>query len=244
MVCSYVYQGLVRNYGIFREPGVYQMYLVMALVLQLLVVKQNSLWRYIILVAAIATTISTTGYIALAFFLMLFVVNKEGLSNNKRLLFISLIVISVLILASTTTLFSMSSEYEYISVFGKLGNMNRNTTSARLASITENIRIACEHPIFGAGIEGIDRLFPLYALQKYGRPGTNTNTVLIQFASHGILYGLLWCYGNVQFCRKLNKQRWVWVFAILLILYIGENLTYSGFASLFLMYGISKGNTI
>ncbi len=249
VVPSYSYQGFIRNFGLFREPGVYQMYLIMALLLQLFVVKTNMLFRYIIFVITIITTMSTTGYIALAFFLILFVLNSEGLSKSKRIIFIIILALGIIIIGSTTTIFSLSSENQYISVFGKLTNSNRNTTIARMASITENIRIALKYPFLGSGISRLDELFPLYSLMRYGKVASNTNTITIQFATHGLIYGILWGLGIIKFTKKLNKRYWAVILIIIIILYIGENLTYSGFASIFLMYGISsnmnkKGDSI
>lgn len=239
VVPDHMYQGVVRNFGVFREPGVYQMYLNMALLLQLFVLKSNNFRRYIVYIAAVISTLSTTGYIAVAIFVIALIINSEGLSTQKRILLILLLCMAFGILASTTTIFSLDSEDQYVSVFGKLTNSNQASTSARLASITENARIAFEYPLFGVGLGKLDSLFSQYSFMTYGKVSTNTNTTMIQFASHGILFGGIWCYANLMFCKKLSHKYWWIAVCILVILYVGENLTFSGFSNLVLAYGIS-----
>lgn len=239
------YSKYIRNYGIFREPGVYQMYLIMALIFQNFVPKENSLFTYVILIFAVITTMSTTGYIALAIVLFLIFTNDRGLSYKRKSLLLFMVFAGILILLFYTDIFSLSSEKMYDSVFGKLRYIGRSTTIARFGSITENIKITFENPLFGAGITSLDALFPQYTAERYGISSVhNTNTFLIQFASHGIIYGLLWVFVYLRFSLVLNRKNALIIFLIILILYIGENLTYSGFASLFLAYGMGSKNKL
>lgn len=82
---SPIQNGIVRNYGIFREPGVYQMFLIMAILMYLYRYDEIKNYKLIIYITAIIFTYSTTGYIALALVLILYTI-KEGVSiqNNKK----------------------------------------------------------------------------------------------------------------------------------------------------------------
>ncbi len=237
------YSTTLRNYGIFREPGIYQMFLIMALLFQMFVVKKDSLMRYLIYIAAILTTLSTTGYIALGVVFLMFLVNSGGLSRGKKYVLIIIFVVAFLLLFLFTDIFSfkMGSGYSD-SIFNKLVNPEDSSSGvARFASVTENIRIAFESHIFGVGLTTLSEKFPLYALAEYGRITThNTNTLLIQFATHGFLYGSVWLWSYWHFAKRLNAKLSIFVFAIIVILYMGENLTFSGFSSLFLMYGVTS----
>lgn len=237
----YFYSNFVRNQSIFREPGVYQMYLIMALLFQIYVTKSKSLIRYAVYIAAVITTMSTTGYIALAITLLALIFASQSLSNNKKIFVIFLLLFAFFMLFRFTSIFSIASEDQYNSVFGKLGSQGRSTTTARFASVTENLRMFIEKPLFGVGLTYLSDNFPLYAFNNYGFSTIhNTNTFLIQFASHGLLYGLMWIYAYWQFAKKLSQKYRLIVFLIIAVLYVGENLTYSGFSSLFLIYGIDK----
>ena len=55
-----------RNYGPFWEPGVYQGYLIVALMLCLFYKKKQNPWEILLYCVAILTTYSTTGIMALA----------------------------------------------------------------------------------------------------------------------------------------------------------------------------------
>lgn len=236
---------LLRNYGIFREPGVYQMFLIMALLFQMYIIRTNSLLRYIVYIAAIITTMSTTGYIALGVVMFLFIFNQKDLATSKRIILILLVLICVVLLTHYTNIFSLSLDDARSSVFVKLKNENSASRVARFASITENLRMALEKPFLGVGLTALGDKFPTYAKLHYGiRTVHNTNTVLIQFAAHGLLYGFLWCIAYWKFARTINKKYCLIVFITIIILYIGENLTFSGFASLFLMYGITSEGSL
>jgi hypothetical protein len=55
-----------RNCGFFGEPGMFAGYLILAMVLALVERQRIGPWRWLVLVAALLSTQSTTGYVALA----------------------------------------------------------------------------------------------------------------------------------------------------------------------------------
>ena len=229
----------LRNYGIFREPGVYQMYVIVALLFTIANEQKSEIKKVIVLVVTVITTVSTTGYIALAVVILIYLRKKTNVTKNQKKIIMMVVSLGVLYLLTNTNLFSFDKEHQYESVFYKLTDITRWTTIARFASVTENIRIMLIKPIFGVGLAELDRLFPMLALENYGFASThNTNTFLIQFAAHGVVYGTLYIWGYVKFAKRLAGSRdWLLYFFVFVILFMGENLTFSGFASLMLMSG-------
>lgn len=229
-----------RNYSFFREPGVYQMFLIIALVFQLGVLNNASVKKILVYIAAIITTMSTTGYISLLFLVILFVVRRRG--NNigayKKVFFILILALIVAICIYPEVVLNMVD-----TVFSKLSNLARLTTIARFGSITENFRIFKENILLGAGLTRLDELFPLYCYEAYGKINTNnTNIIMIQFASHGLFYGLLFCYGLYGFCKKLSKNTIELVlFGLAMVsMYCGENLTFSVLPYIIFCFGVKQ----
>ena len=194
-------------------------------------------------IIAILTTMSTTGYIALAIILLLMVFNKDIVSNFAGRILLICLTVGLIGLSLFTSAFSLVAEDSATSVFAKLFDLNSKSTISRYASITENIRIVGLNPFAGVGLTNLAELFPEYSYMTYGYATVhNTNTILIQFASHGIIYGIMWCFAYWKFAKIISKKKAIWIAIVFLILYIGENLTYSGFSNLFLMYGLVGSN--
>lgn len=234
---TYSYRNVIRNYGIFREPGVYQMYLIMAVLFQTYVLNDRKVLNYIILFGTIFTTLSTTGYIAMLVCFILILKKRDLLNNNKKFVFLAIGIFVVAYLFLNTDLLSFS-ETGVTSVFGKLFDSQRRTTVSRFASIVVNLKMFAQNPIFGIGLTRIDNQFPEYTYSLFGvYTPHNTNTIFIQFAAHGFIYGCIWVYAFYRASKQISLNNYLYVFLVLMILFFTENLTYSGFASLFLAYG-------
>lgn len=164
----------------------------------------------------------------------------------KRVLFTFIILSAILIVFLNTEQFNL-----YInSVFGKLEDFSHRSTAARFASITVNIRVFFENPLLGIGFNNLAEVFPYYALQRTGfLVEDNTNMILIQFASHGLIYGSLWVLGYWKTSRKMaynlkkKNSKSALFFIVFMILFVGANLTWGFITYVLLFYGyISYSN--
>jgi len=241
MIPNYGYDGvLIRNWGVFREPGVYQMYLIFALLLQLFVFPRVNIKSSIIYVIAILTTYSTTGYIVLTVLFMAFFMNKSKNQHKERIVLVFVLLTLILgIMLFCSDIVSM----RWNSVFSKLSDASHGSTAARIASVTVNIRLFFENPLFGVGFNNLQDEFPHLALAHTGvMARDNTNTILIQFAAHGLLYGLIWIYGYWRLCRRLSKNtiKALVFFVVFLLLFIGENLSWGFLSYVLLFYGLNR----
>lgn len=232
-----VSKNLLRNYGIFREPGVYQMFLVVALVFELYSAKVK-ISHLIIYILAIVLTFSTTGYIALMFGLMLFFVKKNDslAEKNKKYVMLFFVLLGFLYMSFCTDLLSAEGM-----VFNKLFNMKRNTMIARFSSVFANLEIWKESPIFGAGLIKVDKMFPILSYQLYGKAiSHNTNTLLCELATYGGIYTAILIYGYVKLSCAMsdrNLERLL-ILIIIGILSCGEKLTFSPIIYILLFYGL------
>ena len=73
---------MVRNFGLFREPGVYQMYIILALIIQLFIFSKPNLKITIMYILVLISTFSTTGYIALLLLLGTYMVKRNKNRND------------------------------------------------------------------------------------------------------------------------------------------------------------------
>lgn len=228
----------VRNYGIFREPGVFQMYISIALIFLIYYSNEFSLKKFVVLILSIILTFSTTGYIALFAIICLYFINnrtKYTISSKNKLLVIIFMLVGIAYVTTKTDLLSSEGM-----VFDKLSNTERHTTLARMSSVTSNIKMWEESPLLGVGLQKAEDLFPILSLKDYGFASQhNTNTFLAELATFGLFYFLLFFFGIIFISKYigLKTTERCLIFTVLLILSIGEKLTFSPFFFLMVFYG-------
>ena len=234
--------GFARNFGVFREPGVFQMFLIIGLLFQMFVLIKPNIKVQILYIVALVTTFSTTGYIALIFVSILYLIKKnrsKGEKHSKAIVIICLSLIFIYLLLFTDFIF----KEEYGSVFGKLANTNNSTSFvARLASVVVNLRLFLNSPILGVGVTNVDTQFAPLAQSILGIYTIhNTNTVLWQLAAYGSIFTSLWIYGIYKLCWVMGggKIEVLLLFIILNVLLVGENLAYSLITNILVFYGLS-----
>ncbi len=228
-----------RNNGFFREPGVYHMYLNLALVFHLYFSEKVSYKRVLVFIITIITTLSTTGFICLAGIGLMIVLKQ--LNNNgsvwNKVLVIGVSILLVLVLYSYTDLLSAEGV-----VFGKIGNEENDSYIARAASITTNISIWQQNPFLGGSLR-VNDIFESITYNVYGI-GTehNTNTLLCELAMWGIFYFIIMMMGLFRFSFMIGKSKLEGVLFLIIILAmsVGERLIFSPFFYMLVFYGLSN----
>lgn len=197
-----------RNFGIFREPGVYQYFLILALLLHNYVLTWDKQWKFwavnVILVVTALTTFSTNGVVE-AGLLVLVVFFDKKLYKDKKIL-ISAIVLAILAVAGVTLIILRGGDLAFTlkQMFAKLYTLNRSS-SARLDAIVVDIGFFVRNPIFGERIAVV-----LEAVEH------NTTSTMLMFAMFGILGGGLHLASWVAL--TWDKERKVWVNVSLLVI--------------------------
>ena len=133
--------GTYRNCGAFWEPGAYAVFLVIAMIFHYLESKTISDKKSIVLLLALLSTVSTTGFIALGAYMLLFLGNRVA-PLYKLILFPSFFV--AIILAFTTLNFLGEKITEQLDV----EHTHHNT---RFKSGVIDFRDWLENPILGLG---------------------------------------------------------------------------------------------
>jgi hypothetical protein len=229
----------LRNTGLFREPGVFQIFLNLALAFHLFCSNRANIKKVIIYVVAIITTTSTTGFIALALLFCAYLVYKNpNIKKNS----VTWVLLVITIIVSILFYFGISDKLDYS--LNKLSDITNPSTISRVGSIYANVDIWMDYPIFGIGASEIINEFPMRVMNQIGVYAVdNTNTILFMFACYGIFIGLIFFVGCWLMCRSLVKQRIVVniLFIFLFVIYSGENLWYSYTPYILMMYGFQRG---
>lgn len=233
----------LRNYGLFREPGVYQMFLLIGLIFHVYFSNRVKVSKILVYILAIVLTFSTTGYLALVVFfvLYLFKENHSYVERKKKNFVLCILCLSMLIIATQTDILSADGI-----VFDKFSNIKRTTTIARLASVFANLKIWMQHPLFGGGLTEINAEFPRIAYEMYGKAVThNTNTLLCELSTFGVIYTVLLMCGYLKFSKLITakKSQRALILLIVFILSCGEKLTFSPIIYVLAFYGIDRKNT-
>lgn len=173
------YYVMHRNSGIFWEPGAFQGFLNIAL---LFATRKNrahaSKWQFIILVLAVFTTMSTTGYMVLGCILLLRhkVILKTVLSKIKK----EELKWMLLVAGSAIIIVVFSS--------GTIWNKFQNTNSSfaiRNNDTVQGVELFLEKPVFGWGItEELNEEMVTRQLE------VNSNGLLAVLFSFGGMFGM------------------------------------------------------
>lgn len=167
-----------RNFGCFREPGMFQVHLNLALIYELFSEK-ISLKRVILLCGAVVTTFSSAGFITTAIILLAFMWNKNDLNKSvkKKITFLSIISIALIIYLYINGYFG-----HYGTVFQKFLEFSGNGSAfERMNAVNLALKTIGNNPLLGTGWGNWANTFL--------SSGILTCTPLNWFAIYGVLYG-------------------------------------------------------
>lgn len=183
-----------RSVGIFREPGLYQMYIIISyFALDFVNVRYQQLFRALLL-ASLFLTVSTAGY---AIFLAC-MIYKQLVVNRRNYLYRFVVVVAGIILLIL---------FANVPWFGLLDKMERNI--GRTTGVIESFQLLAASPVVGYGVVGgaMDR--------QYGV------SLLASVHSLGIiglgLYAALTLYAIRHNYTRQTLVLWLPLFATLLV---------------------------
>ena len=240
-------EGSLRNMGIFREPGVYMIYLNIALIFTLFYENKLNKKYVLIFLICIITTASTAGIIVSGILLSsLFLASNNSFSKKeKRILLLIPILFGI---------FYIINQEQSDLVFNKLSedSVANVSTMARVASLFVPLKIlfiSFFTFIFGSGLTNFSILFEEQSRIMFGLPftadGTATNTFMNKFATYGFLFGTIYLVGFYNFCKKtLPKQplKKLIFFVLFLMMFSNEDLRNSFLFNMIFFYGMLGGH--
>lgn len=230
-----------RNAAIFREPGVFMIFINIAFLFDIYCHKKIDIKKLAIYTISIFSTFSTAGYIIFLVLVFIYFV-KNGFSF-KRLL--------PLLLFGLVILYFVSSENLMTNVFGKFENgEDSHSVLGRISSIYIPLNIMIEHPFFGVGTEMFRAAYIKQGLEIFHMEidpqGLATNTIF----NIGAIFGLVFFIGSIIGLYKLsnhfsdNKIHQFFIFISFLFMFSNESMVYSYIFILMLTYGFKRTNLI
>ena len=229
---------MFRNLGFAREPGVFQAFIAVALLIQISNAFKTNYYKVFLYLVTMITTFSTTGFIATIIWVFLFLY-EENQFKTKKYAFI-FVLISVAFILMYFNLFAL---IDSMSVMSKLSRTSGYSTVSRYTSIVTNLYICFYHPLFGVGIQRIAEISPSLSFRFFGvYAESNTNTVFYHFGTQGVLYATLWVIPYVCFAKKFFDRNISRILGglVLLLICFGELFCYSGFFYLLIFYSLKK----
>lgn len=222
-----------RNFGIFREPGVYQFFLLLGLYLNHYHVQwknEGVRWLYSVLLAVtMLSTYSIGGFAELGLFVVFVYLDKKyyrskvGCWLGIGCVAAAMAVVAAVIVESTKPGFVLSPLYELYDMFIRLTTPSESSVDRGSALITD-LRMFLDHPLLGSKIAPVLH-------------GTNHNTssTLILFAIVGVVGGVVHLASWVILLWK--KERNIFGNLVLLVIFLmsfnTQNLTADVFFWLF-----------
>lgn len=200
-----------RNISIFFEPAVYQGFLNAAMFMIFYVPALATIRfrrsRIAILVVALATTFSTTGYLVFFVLMAMVLTNKALVSRSTLLGIIAFGIVFTVLFAGTLR----ETMVDKLSLFFSGSSLEEGIELRRKFDVLADIEIFSEN-VWGTGFERYQEEFAERSL-GFARPGDlagSSNGITKIFAVYGVLFGLV-LYGTFAafFVKFFRFDPWV-----------------------------------
>lgn len=212
---------LDRNNSIFYEPGAYQIFLNVALYILLLVdtrLGRRTQWIFIsILLAALLTTFSTTGYLIFAVMFGLFLMESDVISGKAKTILVGVLVSIVLL---------FSAQFQEV-IFEKVEDLLdvqdlRDRSNLRSFDALVDMEIFKRH-VFGVGYDKYMKLVSAIGLIREGQASSNGITKTL--AVYGLPFSLF-LFGSYFLALRRLFSGFIMstaTFALLMMFFVGES---------------------
>ncbi|MBQ8523588.1 MAG: hypothetical protein IJ457_03085 [Clostridia bacterium] len=231
----------VRVEGIFWEPGAFQTFICLALLMLANGRSRYKRVKILILYTALLFTFSITGYIAGYIALILLLFKSESKSRFKMIkilltlgafVIVGVIVLNMLPDTLGGVRFGLDKITEFLS-----GTSDERVTSAsvRFDAIYYPLNLFADNPVIGAGRSGLE------GLSENMLHGMFTCTPINYFAMYGIFYGAvaMYCYYKAVSVSSYTFYNAI-AFSVFLVTVLSEQYVSYPIINLFLMYGACK----
>lgn len=229
----------LRNSFVFREPGLFQIYINVALMFDIYSRKDKiSIKRILIYVFGVITTLSTAGIITLGIIMYIYF-------SRSKFNYTSIFLLSII---SIACYFAYTSADMIDVVFGKMsGGLSASRTSSVVISIAimfSNIK----NFIFGVGVSDLSQIYSKLGEKILGvemeADGMLTNTFFNSAATFGIWIFIYFSIGFYLLSKSLagikGRRNFFLIFIVFFLLFSNEAMYYSIFPHLLAFYGFNK----
>lgn len=230
---------IFRSYGIFREPGIFALYLIIGILFELYNTKREvNVKRLVCYIMALLITYSTAGYLCAFLLLLTWLCGRMDFTHFQRT------KIAVFALVCIAVIAVLSNEAIYNRIFSKLFIENNSLTS-RVGAVGINLKIAFRdffHFVLGNGFDYTNNKFVDIGKTLYGETVHNTNTPLKVLAVYGLPFFIYIVYGIVSFCKKQSNNiiTFIGLLFVMFMILCNEDIILNPLLYLLLFYATNK----
>lgn len=187
----------IRNFGIFREPGVYQIFISLAMIFETINNKNVNKKRLILFTITMFSTFSTVGFVNLfIIYGIYFISNIKNIKLNRKWIYNIMSFVVVFIIAITMLMRNKVIKSNIETALAKIESSESFTiNNARWESITYLLPQVFDKPWFGNGCS--------FFLQELK---INTNTIISIFTIYGLPFGIIYTLLICNFCTKVTQN--------------------------------------
>lgn len=204
---------LARNSGPFWEPGIFQIYINIALYFAMFFLKDKNgkfpLFYVFVFGITILTTISTTGYIIMSGLLFWKYISVIRSTQKSHMRISMIFLIPIVLLVGSAILLSTPAVADKFQA-------NNQSFVIRSSDVAAVIPIICEAGPFGKGANTAARVNLM--IRFTGGDGLHNS---VGYSSNASMYGwltlLLFMLRIMFVCRKNFKKQWLVLYGIMLI---------------------------
>ncbi|MDB6243564.1 O-antigen ligase family protein [Lactobacillus amylovorus] len=209
-----------RNTAIFTEAPMSSLNFSLALLIEIFFTSSLNKWSKLqksILILALITTISTTGYLFLIFIFCIRLFQSKKIDTHRNLI---LIILPIIVIIGSLLI---------ITLLNQKFNLDSGSSSIRLDDYKVGLAAWIDHPLFGIGIQNSNLL--IQYMGNWRTFNTGFSNSLMDLLSGGGLYltvGYFLCFGRGIFIN-IHIKNWnkFWFTILTLYLFILIIFTYS-----------------
>ncbi len=228
--------GIIRNAGMFWEPGAFAGYLLIALIFIILKNKKfeigkyrkESLWIFI----GIITTMSTTGIVILSIIILSYAL--QNYKWGKIVIAPSFFLIIYLSFTNLSFLQNKISDQAYEAIDLQSGEFS----NSRFGSLIIDSQYIKAQPIFGNGlnIRTRYRFNPNVVDNDVGN-GNGMSDFMVQW---GIPFFIYWMYCVFRFARNITKSKIISITVLFLFILIMQGEAFLNYPMFLMFFVLSK----
>lgn len=241
--------GIIRNSGFAWEPGLFSSFLVLGLYCNMIIHRGTKILNrnFIILLIALITTFSTTGYVAFIVLVILFLITLSKYNFSKKIIFI---LISIILISYIMTLPFMAEKIEYDMDLSnnaffedqdrlqwKETNESIQFTVGRFEGLYLDFLNIIDKPLLGYGFNRENS----YIYNNISQMIITSNGIAKPIAKYGLLLALPFIvifYRSTRHLEKTFDIKFPTLFIVLLSISFSYNIINSSLILALLLYSV------
>lgn len=214
---------IMRNCGFYTEPGLYSVFIVLNLYIYLFIRKKRNWFHLAVLLFALITTVSATGWLAFLMMIAFKIMYSEKYSNAAR----NLVVGSIVLLAAVVIVYA---------VLLQKATYHVNSYTSRGFDLIQGFKIFLQSPIWGWGYKNTDVYSNVAATFAgvYHEGRVNSNGVMCVLYQMGLIGSMIYLIPAYLYIKNhserhtYERKRMIMFCFLLAFLIMCEPVQYDG----------------